>query len=408
MPHPHRPHGLRPRPHGLRPRRTRSRLRLAALLAAVCLGTLVPAQAAPAVAGADPRPERPVPLQQLLDELVAAPGGPPGAIVVLQDRDRRRVVRSGVADLATGQPPEVDDHMRMASTAKAFSGAVALSLVRQRALSLDDTIGRRLPTLPRAWSRVTLRQLLQHTSGLPDYSEDPEFLSLLLADPRREFDPRRLLDFVRDEPLRFRPGTRYQYSNSDNIAVALMAEASTGRRYERLLRELVYRPLRLHDTSLPRGYEMPEPYLHGYDMSTEPPEDVSEVLSASSVWASGGIVSTPRDANRFIRGYASGVLTTPAALREQRRWVAGSSEPAGPGRNDAGLAVFRYSTRCGVVLGHTGNFPGYTQLMAATPDGSRSLVFSVTTQINRTLTPGLLPRLRAVQERAVCELLRTR
>jgi D-alanyl-D-alanine carboxypeptidase len=253
---------------------------------------------------------------------------------------------------------------------------------------------------------VTLRQLLQHTSGLPDYSEDPEFLSLLQADPRREFDSRRLLDFVREEPLRFRPGSEYRYSNSDNIAVALMAEAVTGRPYERLLRELVYRPLGLRDTSLPRGYEMPEPYMHGYDMSEVPPEDLSEVLSASGVWASGGIVSTPRDANLFIRGYASGALISPRVLREQRRWVPGSSVPAGPGRNDAGLGIFRYSTRCGVVLGHTGNFPGYTQLFAATPDGSRSLVFSITTQVNQLLTPDLLVRLRATQEAAVCALLR--
>jgi D-alanyl-D-alanine carboxypeptidase len=68
----------------------------------------------------------------------------------------------------------------------------------------------------------------------------------------------------------------------------------------------------------------------------------------------------------------------------------------------AGLAVFRYATRCGVVLGHTGNFPGYTQLIAATPDGRRSLTFSVTTQTNESLNPALLARLRAVQENFVC------
>lgn len=130
-------------------------------------------------------------------------------IVVLQRGDKTQVVRAGVADLETGRPIETTDHMRIASTAKAFTGAVALRLVQQGALRLDSTIGRTLPRLPRAWHAVTLRQLLNHTSGLPDYSEDPEFLELLLADPRRTFDPRRLLDFVADEPLHFprAPGT---------------------------------------------------------------------------------------------------------------------------------------------------------------------------------------------------------
>ncbi|MFI8895645.1 serine hydrolase domain-containing protein [Streptomyces paradoxus] len=380
------------------------RLSLVALLGASCLGGLLHAPAAGAAGASGGGGERA--LQRQLDELVATPGGPPGVIVVLQRDGAPRVLRAGVADLESGRPIEPDDHMRIASTAKAFSGAVALRLVQQGALDLDGTIGRTLPRLPRAWRSVTLRQLLNHTSGLPDYSEDPEFLDLLQEDPRRTFDPRRLLDFVTDEPLRFRPGSQYRYSNSDNIAVALMAEAATGRPYEDLLRRIVYRPLGLRDTSLPLGYEMPEPYMHGYAVEPPaPPEDVSEALSASGVWSSGGIVSTPHDMTRFIRGYAAGELTSSEVLREQRRWIEGASEPAGPGRNTAGLGIFRYDTRCGVVLGHTGNFPGYTQLIAATPDGRKSLTFSLTTQVNRTLDPDLLERLRTIEENAVCTLL---
>ncbi len=383
----------------------RPRLRAASVIA-VCLAGLVPAAVSTA-ADATPRPSDERTLQRRLDRFVNSPGGPPGIIAVLQRGHDRQVLRAGVADLATGRPPSPHDHMRIASTAKAFSGAVALTLVDRHVLRLDDTLRERLPRLPDAWGSVTLRQLLNHTSGLPDYTEDPAFLEEVLADPRRRFDSRRLLDYVADEPLRFRPGSRYQYSNSDNIAVALMAEAVTGTPYERLLRELVYEPLRLRDTSLPQGYRLPEPYLHGYDVTPPgPPEDVSEILSASGVWASGGIVSTPADMTRFIRGYAGGALYGKDVVREQRRWIAGASEPAGPGRNKAGLAIFRYETRCGVVLGHTGNFPGYTQLIAATPDGSRSLTFSVTTQINRTQAPAQLRQLRDIQETFVCALLR--
>jgi D-alanyl-D-alanine carboxypeptidase len=387
------------------PRRPRPRPSLGVLLAAVCLTGAVSGPADAGSGSADRDHDRA--LQKQLEELVHSPGGPPGVIAVLRREGESRIVRAGVADLDSGRPIRADDHTRIASTAKAFSGAVALRLVDRRALSLDDTIGRRLPSLPRQWRSVTLRQLLNHTSGLPDYTQSPEFLEILTADPRHHFDSRRLLDFVADEPLLFRPGSKYQYSNSDNIAVALMAEAATGRPYEQLLRDLVYRPLGLRDTSLPQGYEMPEPYMHGYDVTPpNPPEDVSEVLSASGVWASGGIISTPADLTRFIRGYAGGALISKATLREQRRWIDGASEPAGPGVNKAGAAIFRYSTRCGVVLGHTGNFPGYTQLIAATPDGRRSLTFSLTTQVNKTTKPELLERLRAVEENFVCALLK--
>ncbi|MFE9773237.1 serine hydrolase domain-containing protein [Streptomyces sp. NPDC005931] len=385
------------------PRPASRRLRAAAVVA-VGLAVVMPGAASVA---ATPEPHGDVRLRRQIEEFVRSPGGPPGIIAVLRRDGHTRVLRAGVADLGTGRRPHIDDHMRIASTAKAFSGAVALSLVDRGLLSLDDTLRERLPQLPPAWGEVTLRQLLQHTSGLPDYSRDPEFVRIVVADPRHRFDSRRLLDFVADEPLRFAPGTRYQYSNSDNIAVALMAEAATGIRYERLLRDLVHRPLGLGDTSLPQGHRMPEPYLHGYDVTPPgPPQDVSEVLGASGLWASGGIVSTPADMTRFVRGYTGGALFGGAVERQQRRWIDGASEPAGPGRNTAGLALFRYQTRCGVVLGHTGNTPGYTQLIAATPDGRRSLVFSVTSQINQATAPDQVSRLRAVQEDFVCALLR--
>ncbi|MFB7032813.1 serine hydrolase domain-containing protein, partial [Streptomyces sp. NPDC056295] len=157
-------------------------------------------------------------LQRQLDDLVRTAGGPPGVIALMQTGDRTTVHRVGVADTRTGRPPRADEYMRLASVSKAYSGAVALRLVDRHRLGLDDTIGRRLPALPKAWHKVTLRQLLSHTSGLPDFSTAPAFLEILIADPRHRFDSRRLLDFVADRSPLFPPGSRYAYSNSDNIA----------------------------------------------------------------------------------------------------------------------------------------------------------------------------------------------
>ncbi|MFD9488030.1 serine hydrolase domain-containing protein [Streptomyces sp. NPDC059991] len=385
-------------------RRARLPLAVAALLAAASAGALVQ----PAQAARTPPPPQDRALQRTLDQLVGAAGGPPGAIAVLKRGDRAEVYRAGVGDIESGRLPRPTDHMRLASVSKAYSGAVALRLVDQGRLTLDTTIGGRLPGLPAAWCKVTLRQLLNHTSGLPDFTASDDFRRILGEDPHHVFDSRRLLDFAAGEPLAFPPGSRYQYSNSDNIAVALMAEAATGRRYEDLLKRLVYHPLGLRQTSLPQGFRLPEPYLHGYAVDPPaPPEDVTELFGSSGLWASGAVVATPKDLGRFIRGYAGGSLLSAHTRKEQLKFVpGGASEPAGPGVNSAGLAIFRYATRCGVLYGHTGNTAGYTQLAAATPDGGKSLTFSITTQTSKSIKPALLAQLRKVQEDFACALLR--
>ena len=160
-----------------------------------------------------------------------------------------------------------------------------------------------------------------------------------------------------------------------------MVEAATGRRYEAVLKHDVYQPFGLTRTSLPRGARIGGPSIHGYTVAPgEPTEDVTSLFAAGWTWASGGVVSTPADANRFVRRYVK-----QSARSEQFRFVpGGSSEPPGPGTNSAGLALFRYQTRCGTVYGHTGNTAGYTQFIAANRDGSRSATVSVNAQITPT------------------------
>jgi D-alanyl-D-alanine carboxypeptidase len=253
-------------------------------------------------------------LDRALEDLVAMEDGPPGVIAVVQRGRQRKVHTFGVRNTKSGLPMRVDDRMRIASVAKAFSGAVALSLVSKGALSLNDTIGKLLSALPEpppdAWAEVTLRQLLNHTSGLPDILEDQDFLDAFLASLDKAPPPEKLLSYLynNDPPLRFDPGSEYQYSNSDNIAVALMVEAATGTSYEDQLQKRVYKPLGLKRTSLPRGTDLKKPFIHGYDNdpSQDPPDDISEDFAAGWAWASGGIVSTAADLNAFIRGYVGG------------------------------------------------------------------------------------------------------
>ncbi|WP_255638034.1 serine hydrolase [Amycolatopsis sp. DSM 110486] len=360
--------------------------------------------AAPATATGRPRVEDS--LRAAIRRLHESPHGPPAVVVAIGRGSGTSLYTAGVPRLGTHRSPRADHRMRVASVAKAFSGATALSLVSSGGLSLDTTVGRTVRGMPREWSAVTVRQLLGHTSGIPDFSDATEFRDALVASLRDPPPPRELLSYTTDPELLFRPGSRYAYSNSDNILVALMCESVTGRRYEDVLRQRVLQPLGLGDTSLPRGPDLPEPALHGYDTTVAgPPEDVTTTVAAGWSWASGGVVSTPADLVRFIRGYVGGALIDRKTRDAQLRFLAGGSEPPGPGTNAAGLALFRYDTRYGRVYGHTGNTLGYTQFTAATPDGRGGVAVSITAQITPTSGPPLFGQLREIFELAVGVLL---
>jgi D-alanyl-D-alanine carboxypeptidase len=209
----------------------------ALLLASIALAVALAGEAALAANSGAGNPNnaetRDTALDASLKALVARHGGPPGAIPVVQRGEDRKVHAFGVRNVKGDLPMRADVRMRQASTSKAFSGPVALSLVDRGELSLNDTIGEYLPGLPKAWHEITLRQLLDHTSGLPNFTEDPGYLRALSASRKDAPAPRMLLSYVEDEPLNFEPGSDYRYSNSDNVTVGLMVQVATGDTYER-------------------------------------------------------------------------------------------------------------------------------------------------------------------------------
>jgi D-alanyl-D-alanine carboxypeptidase len=346
-------------------------------------------------------------LDTALDRIMSDPEAPPGLSVLIQRGRRVEFRRRGVSDIVTGAKPTPRRPMRIASMAKAFNGAVTLSLASKRKLGLHDTVRDWLPDLWPKAGDVTVAEMLQHTAGLPDYIRQPAFIGLLMADPAQYMPPRDLIGFVNTMDPVFTPGSAYEYSDSDNVMVGLIDEAATGAGYERLLRREVLKPLGLRDTSLPDTLAMPRGYMHGYEPGPAGYEDFSKFINPALAWASGGIVSTPRDVNRFFRAYVSGKLFDRRVGRSQENFIRGRSSPPGPGRNDATLGLFRYRTRCGTVYGHTGSYPGYRLFAAASANGRRSVVFSVNSQI----VPGQgKPRvsgmIRRAQADAVCVALR--
>lgn len=367
----------------------------------VALAGLVFAAAAPAKFRGAPNSG----LQRALDEIVDAPGGPPGVSVLLDRGPHREYLWAGVADTRSNRPPTPFDHFRIASVAKAFNSYIGVKLVGNGALGLDQTLKESIPGVLPAAEGVKLRELLQHTSGIAEYITTPAFGQRLTADPAAYISPFELTEYVRNAPLGFAPGSRYHYSDTDNIAAGLMEEVASGLNYEQLLQRRVFGPLKMPSSSLPRTIAMPRPFMHGYDVEPgSKPEDVSELINPAGAWASGGIVSTPLDLARFARRYVPTVL---AATRElDGPFRPGSSSPPGPGKNLAGLGIFRYRTGCGTVYGHTGSFPGYRILLAASADGKRSVVFVATSQIVPGQgSPKVAKAITQAQGRAICRAL---
>ena len=341
------------------------------------------------------------------------PDGPPGVGVVVQRGGQLRFHTAGRARLDSPKPFRLDDHMRIASVTKAFTGAVTLELVERGKLSLSDTIGEIRPEMPPSWHAITVRQLMYHTSGLPNYTATAAFQTYFVDHLTDYISPAQVIGFAASEPLDFPPGTRYEYSNTGTFVLGLMIETVTGRSYAKNLRDLVLKPLGMNETTLPfTSPALPKPFIRGYVFAGpgQPRENVSQAISPSGVWAAGGIVSTPRDLNRFARAWGGGsLLDKPAVRRAQTRFLPPFSggEPPGPGQNRGGLTLYRYRTSCGVVFGHSGNFPGFTQWIAATPDGRNSTVVSANMQLAPPSTgpQDVFRSLRRIVRRAACSAL---
>jgi D-alanyl-D-alanine carboxypeptidase len=344
-------------------------------------------------------------VQTALEKAVAA--GVPGIALEIRTPEGGEFLAAGVASLEQERPLRPEDRFRIASVNKAFTGAVVMDLIEEGKLSLDDTVERWVPGLLEKGDSITVRNLLGHTSGLPEYTKDEEFVEAFTSG--KDLSPREVVSFVSSEPLAFEPGTSYEYSDTDNIVLGLIIEAATGRSYEQELRSRIFEPLGLRATTLPHSPEMPDPHAHGYQYDPEgdgagKPDDVTTALDPSAAWASGALISTPGDVSRFFGALLGGELLGEETLEQMQETVAGEGSPSGPGIKHAGLGIFSYELPCGVVWGHTGQFPGYQAFGAATPDGRAALAMLVNaTDISEQANEALVH----AQQLAACRALGT-
>ncbi|QFG24511.1 serine hydrolase [Actinomadura sp. WMMB 499] len=367
-------------------RKTIAVLGLAGLSAA---GTAVPA--APAAAH-EHRPE----LRRLLHTLTTSDGSP-GALAEIRDRHGRTVITDGVGDVRTGAPMPKRGHWRIGSVTKTFTATTVLLLVEDGLIELDAPVERYLPGVVRGNGNdgrdITVRHLLQHTSGLPD------FLGLLGIDrvvenPLEDHEPEDLLALALEHRPGFDPGTGWAYSNTGYLVAGMIVEKVTGRSLGDEIERRVLGPLNLDGTVVPGDSpDLPGPHPRGYVRTPDGALLDRTRLNPSVAWAGGDLVSGGSDLNRFYAALLGGRVLRPATLREMQR----TTEVSG----DYGLGLRRVSLTCGApVWGHAGDMIGFSTVTGATRDGR-----SATVMVN--LKPGLSDageqRVKDAFDAALCE-----
>jgi D-alanyl-D-alanine carboxypeptidase len=351
---------------------------------------------------ASPASDATSPLKHDTHSVVAA--GVPGALLtVTQGRHVVRVA-AGLERVEPRIRRRLDRPFRIASVTKPLVAAVVLRLVEQRRLRLDDQLGRLLSDLaPPGGEHITVRQLLDHRSGLFDYTQAPDFIGAYLSGARpleHVWTPLELARLGTSRALSFPPGTRFGYSNTDYILLGLIAQRTGHAPFAQLLRKLVLRPLRLRRTSLASG-RLREPHVHGYDPIVPPFDPVGnglgdvDRLNGSLAWTAGAMASTASDLTRFLRGLLRGRLLRQRTLRAML--------PAQPGSAFAyGLGLERFRFRCGYAWGHLGSIFGYSTWALATKRAQRVAVLS----LNRSVLPeAAAPRIQPLLEQALCSRL---
>ena len=303
----------------------------------------------------------------------------PGVTVGLWMPGKDSYVRSfGVADQRNGLPMAPDLYMRIGSETKTFTVTALLQLADRGRVSLDDPIGRYIDGVP-GGSRITLRRLAGMRSGLFNYSEDEGFVKALTSDPRRSFTPQQLLGYSFRHPVLFRPGRKFDYSNTNLILLGLVVEQVSGQRLGDFIRQNILQPAGLDHTLLPAGADFPGPHAQGYTNQTASGkvEDATD-WNPSWAWAAGAMISDMRDLRVWARTVATGTLPdrTPLigpALQRQRLRALPTTVP-GAGY---GLGIFDVNG----WIGHNGSLPGYESLSVYLPSAKATLVVLLNTDI---------------------------
>jgi D-alanyl-D-alanine carboxypeptidase len=306
----------------------------------------------------------------------------PGVMVLVDLPDQGRWTAAfGVSDLATRKPMSTRNHMHIGSITKTFTATAILLLVDRGMIGLDDAVSTYKPDVPNG-ANITLRQILDMTSGLFNTTEDVGLNAALDAHPEKIWDPQRVIEIALAHPPYFAPGGGFHYANTNYDILGQIVATVSGMDLPSFFHQYILQPLGLGQTKLPslNDRSLPRPYSHGYNYGTNtqgneaylallagdaakavipdpnnaPPTDATH-WSTSYTWASGGMISTLHDMSVWAKALGTGALLKPATFQQRTTWT-----PYAP----YGLGI---TESIGPMQGHSGAVPGFQSVIGYDP-----------------------------------------
>ena len=325
-------------------------------------------------------------LQRILDGIVAGGYIPGGVLAVSIPGQETWLGASGFIDRQRTQAMTPDTRVRIASISKIFTAVVVLQLVEEGRVDLDAPINTWLPDLTPHGDRITVRHLLQHTSGLYDYLEDRTFREPAYGSPERAWNPRELVGYAARFRPAFQPGApnAFDYSSTNYVILGMLVEQVTGRPLAQEMRQRIFEPLALRATFFAPDEPVTGHQAHGHMAGRDLPH-----VGLSFAFATANMVSTVDDVQRFMRALYGGELLRAETLQAMYTFVNGKGQykmpaleyglglmrnrlPVGPAANGQARAP-----ELSTVVGHTGGFAGFRTVVWWAPESGITIALGL-------------------------------
>ncbi|MEU8240981.1 serine hydrolase domain-containing protein [Actinoplanes missouriensis] len=320
--------------------------------------------------------------------------GPPGYLARIDDGRRVHTLAAGVADRRTGRPLTVRDQFEAGSNTKTFTAVLILQQVDRGRISLDAPVERYLPGVVPNGANITVRMLLNHTSGLFSYTGDPDFFVDMERDPQHVYTDAELLAIAFAHEPYFAPGKGWEYSNTNYTLLGMILQKQTGKSMPALVKQRITGPLGLKHTYYadPRATNTGPGYAHGYAITfaggTPRYTDTARWPLGGWAGAAGAVITTADDLSRFFSAVLQAKLFSRAQLTQMKTTVPFSADF--PIHGGYGLGLMRTDTPCGTVWGHGGDTMGHHSTAAATENGRRTAITDATGEpADLTENPGV-------------------
>ena len=351
---------------------------VATALALVTLAAVLTTTGGDSVAGADHSAPR---FARGLDDLIRAKmkeTATPGAIVSISVAGQGRWQQTfGVENLSTGAEMEADRFTRIGSVTKTFTGETILRLVDEGKLALDDKVSKYQPQVLGVAGGgaevITIRELLNMSSGFFDFQEDESFVKEASEQPDTAFDPKYVVGVSMKHPLYFTPGSSFHYSNTNTVLLGLIIQQVAGQTVADAFYQQLFGPLGMTHSSIPDRYNssVPDPHPRGYYYAT--PEEYAArgvprdetTWNPSWGWTAGAGISHVDDLMIWAKALGTGKLLQPATFAQQQQYVDVPGSTA-----KYGLGIFNFDG----YIGHNGSLPGYTSFVAYSPTRKATIV----------------------------------